>query len=144
MKNLGSKRHLVATAFAALTLMGAGTMAAHAELPAVQRQGNVEFVTGGIGQSESDSMKAAEKNYPLSLVFAKRMQGENAYASDVPVTIKDSKGTTVLKTTTTGPFLLVKLPAGQYKISATNDGKEQTHDASVQGPGSARIVFEWR
>jgi hypothetical protein len=72
------------------------------------------------------------------------MDGQNAYAADVPVTITDSKGTTVLKTTTNGPFLLVKLPAGEYKISSTYNGREQTHNASVKGPGSARLVFEWK
>lgn len=117
---------------------------ARAELPAVQRQGDVEFVSGGIGLSESDSMKAAEKTYPLTLVFAQKMDGQNAYAADVPVTIVDSKGRTMLKTTTNGPYLLVKLPAGQYKISSTFNGNDQSHTAVVKGPGSARVVFEWK
>ncbi|ANN78397.1 carboxypeptidase-like regulatory domain-containing protein [Bordetella flabilis] len=129
----------------AAVVLAAGWSTAHAELPPVQQQGNVQFVSGGIGLNESESMKAAEKDYPLALVFAQQMDGQNAYAADVPVTITDSKGATVLRTTTNGPYLLVRLPAGQYRITSTFNGKELVRQATVGGPGShTRAVFEWK
>ncbi|MFC4274414.1 flagellar hook assembly protein FlgD [Achromobacter aloeverae] len=116
---------------------------AHAALPATQTQGNVEYVTGGIGLDESESLKAAEKSYPLSLLFARKLDGKNDYTADVKVVITDAKGAKVLDATSGGPYMLVKLPPGQYKVSATLDGNEQTRQVSVKGNGSAHAGFEW-
>jgi len=138
-------RTMAALAFSALLASaGLGVQPAYAALPPVQHQGNVEFVSGGIGIDESTSMKQAEKNYPLSMVFTQHMQGENAYTADVPVTITNASGTTVLQTTTRGPYLLVKLPPGEYTVRSVYNGTELTRRASVGGPGSARLMFEWK
>jgi hypothetical protein len=132
------------SALAALLLFGAGLSAAYADMPPVQQQGNIQFVTGGVGLDESNSMKAAEKDYSLSMLFAQRQGSENVYTADVPVTITDSKGATVLQTTTHGPYLLVKLPPGTYKISSTYNGKELVRQATVSAGSHARAVFEWQ
>jgi hypothetical protein len=137
-------RFAVAAGLAAALLFSVYAAPARAQLPPVQQQGSVEFVSGGVGLSESDAMKAAQQTYPLSLVFAQHMAGQNAYAADVPVTITDAKGVAVLTTTTNGPYLLVKLPPGLYKISSTFNGTEQIHQTMVKGPGSAHVVFEWK
>lgn len=138
MKTIRFRRSL-----AAMLVFGAGLSVAYADMPPVQQQGNVQFVTGGVGLDESTSMKAAEKDYSLSMVFAKRRDGQNDYTADVPVTITDSKGATVLQTTTGGPYLLVKLPPGTYKITATYDGKAMTRQATVSKGSHDRLGFEW-
>ncbi len=40
--------------------------------------------------------------------------------------------------------MLVKLPAGNYKISATYNGQAQNRNVAVQNTGTARAVFEWK
>jgi len=136
-------RSVMVTAVAGALLWAASLASAHAALPETQKQGNVEYVTGGIGLDESQSLKAAEKSYPLSLLFARKLDGKNDYTADVKVVITDSKGTAVLNATSGGPYMLVKLPAGEYKVSATLDGNEQTRQVSVKGNGSAHAGFEW-
>lgn len=139
MKTIRFRRSL-----AAMLMFGAGLSLAYADMPPVQRQGNVQFVTGGVGLDESNSMKASEKDYSLSLVFAQREGNQSVYTADVPVTITDSKGTTVLQTTTNGPYLLVQLPPGSYKISSTYNGKEIVRQATVSKGSHNRAVFEWQ
>nr|WP_233235773.1 carboxypeptidase regulatory-like domain-containing protein [Bordetella sp. LUAb4] len=131
------------TALAGAVLWAASLSGAHAALPETQKQGNVEYVTGGIGLDESQSLKAAEKSYPLSLLFARKLDGKNDYTADVKVVITDAKGATILNATSGGPYMLVKLPEGEYKVSATLDGNEQTRQVSVKGNGSAHAGFEW-
>lgn len=139
MKTIRFRRSL-----AAMLMFGAGLSVAYADMPPVQHQGPVTFVSGGVGQDESDSMKAAEKDYSLTLLFAQRQGTESVYTADVPVTITDSKGATVLQTTTKGPYLLVQLPPGSYKISSTYNGKEMVHQATVSKGSHSRAVFEWQ
>lgn len=110
-------------------------------LPAVQQQGQVQYLTGGVGHDESEAIKAASRSYPLALTFASSQGG--AYLANVQVTITDAQGNTVLSTASDGPYLLVKLPAGRYKVSARFNDKEQTRQVSVSDQGTVRQTFTW-
>ena len=50
----------------------------------------------------------------------------------------------MLRATSEGPYMLVKLPAGDYKVSATYKGQTQERQVAVKGAGAARAVFEWK
>ena len=79
----------------------------------------MQYVSGGIGLDESEALKAAAKDYPLALTFAAQVGGKADYVADVTVAIHDGQGKPVLRATSEGPYMLVKLPAGDYKVSAT-------------------------
>lgn len=135
----------MAAAMALGSMAFAGILStAQAGLPPVQQQGSVQYVSGGIGLDESEAMKAAAKDYPLALTFAAQRNGKADYVANVAVTISDAQGKSVLQATAEGPYMLVKLPAGNYKISATYNGQAQQRDVSVQNTGTARAVFEWK
>ncbi len=139
------ERCTMAAAMALGSMAFAGILStAQAGLPPVQQQGSVQYVSGGIGLDESEAMKAAAKDYPLALTFAAQRDGKADYVANVAVTISDAQGKSVLQTTAEGPYMLVKLPAGNYKISATYNGQAQQREVSVQNTGTARAVFEWK
>ncbi|MGS1011209.1 carboxypeptidase-like regulatory domain-containing protein [Achromobacter anxifer] len=139
------ERCTMAAAMALGSMAFAGILStAQAGLPPVQQQGSVQYVSGGIGLDESEAMKAAAKDYPLALTFAAQRDGKADYVANVAVTISDAHGKSVLQTTAEGPYMLVKLPAGNYKISATYNGQAQQREVSVQNTGTARAVFEWK
>lgn len=139
------ERCTMAAAMALGSMAFAGILStAQAGLPPVQQQGSVQYVSGGIGLDESEAMKAAAKDYPLALTFAAQRDGQADYVANVAVTISDAHGKSVLQTTAEGPYMLVKLPAGNYKISATYNGQAQQREVSVQNTGTARAVFEWK
>jgi len=139
------ERCTIAAAMTLGTFALAGVLStAQAAMPPVQHQGAIEYVSGGIGIDESESMKAASSSYPLALTFAAQRGGKADYVADVTVAIRDAQGKAVLQTTAQGPYMLVKLPAGNYRISATFDGKAQEREVTVQGSGTARAMFEWK
>ena len=55
-----------------------------------QTQGDVTFVTGGVGIDERNELDATRANYNLSLLFS--VQGTGNYLSDVKIRISDLKG----------------------------------------------------
>ncbi|HEY9271815.1 carboxypeptidase-like regulatory domain-containing protein [Achromobacter sp.] len=139
------ERCTMAAAMALGSMAFAGILStAQAGLPPVQQQGSVQYISGGIGLDESEAMKAAAKDYPLALTFAAQRDGKADYVANVAVTISDAQGKSVLQTTAEGPYMLVKLPAGNYRISATYNGQAQQREVSVQNSGTARAVFEWK
>ena len=128
----------------AISLGAAGAALAQSSdaLPPAQTQGSVTFVTGGVGQDEAAAMKAAENSYPLALEFVKRAPPNGEFLANVDVTIKNRSGDTVLTTTSDGPFLLAKLPAGRYTVVAEVDGQTKTRSI-VTGHAPKQVVVAW-
>ncbi|EEA04644.1 conserved hypothetical protein [Burkholderia sp. H160] len=109
-------------------------------MPPTQQQGDISFVTGGVGRDESTALRQARRQWPLSLQFT----GPGAsYVADVQVQIAKAGGTTVLDTTTKGPYLLVRLPQGRYTVTATYSGVTRKETVHVRGNGSARATLSF-
>jgi hypothetical protein len=117
--------------------------AADVQLPPEQRQGSVTYVTGGIGSDQWHAFERAEGQYPLALEFAKQARPRAEFLSDIHVVIQDMKGNEVLNTTTQGPFLLARLPQGEYKVSASHNGQAKQSTVRVDNAAHRRVVFEW-
>ncbi|WP_321881306.1 carboxypeptidase regulatory-like domain-containing protein [Paraburkholderia bannensis] len=112
-------------------------------LPPVQHAGDIAYVSGGIGSDQSAAFKAATSRYPLSLEFARQSASGNEYLADVPVTIADAHGETLLSTRTHGPFMLVALPHGHYVVSASHDGKTVKRSVDVGKTTHEHEAFVW-
>lgn len=113
-------------------------------LPAMQRQGEVTYLSGGVGQSEANAIKHIAKLYPLELEFLAKAKPRDAYLSDINVQIKDAHDKMVLDTKANGPFLLAKIPAGKYTISVENGDKVEKRQVEIASSEHRRVVFEWR
>ncbi|AOK17624.1 carboxypeptidase regulator [Burkholderia cepacia] len=131
-------RFAVAAALAAG--LAAGAYAQSDGLPAARQQGDVTFVSGGVGQDESTAFQRNEAQWPLALRFTGK-GGE--FLADVHVRIVDGKGDEVLKTDARGPYMLVKVPPGRYTVHASYQGKDETRSVTVTAKGSARQAFTW-
>lgn len=111
-------------------------------LPPIQNQGQIEFLTGGIGLDESQAILQEGGKWPLMLELAKASTPRAVYISDVQISIKDVSGTTVLETITDGPYLLAKLPQGKYSLDATYEGETLHRDFTLQ-QGHKKITLLW-
>lgn len=105
--------------------------------------GAVTYLSGGIGQDESTAMQQMAKNYSLELEFVINASPRAEFTSDVQVKISDASHKTVLDTVSKGPFLLVQLPAGRYRLEATKDGKSKAQDVTIKQGSHQHIMFEW-
>ncbi len=114
------------------TLMVAGAIAAKVDdiRIVVRTQGDVCYLSGGIGASEREALNkmASPEKMNLKLVFAER---GGAFLSAAPVTITDESGAVRLQVKTDGPWLFVKLPAGDYRYRAERGGHVQSGSVSV-------------
>ena len=130
----------------ALVLSAAGTAlaAGTAPLPQEKIQGSVHYLTGGVGTGEAQAIEKAIPRYPLSLEFLGKSKAKDEFLASVPVTIKDHKGHVVLKAVSAGPYMLVKLQPGRYRIAAVQHGKTENRSVEVTAKGSKRVMFEWK
>lgn len=106
-----------------------------------QTQGNVTFVSGGVGGDERSAMQAIRAGYNLSLLFS--VQGSGEYLSDVKVSVTDAKGNTLLETVSDGPMLLASLKPGHYNVTAELDGQVAHKKATVGNKQRTSLSFIW-
>ncbi|MBU9571194.1 carboxypeptidase-like regulatory domain-containing protein [Burkholderia multivorans] len=109
-------------------------------LPEATQQGDISFVSGGIGKDQSTAFERNESAWPLALRFTGK-GGE--YLADVHVRVVDGKGNEVLKTDARGPYMLVKLPPGRYTVHASYQGSDETRAVTVGAKGGAKAAFQW-
>lgn len=115
-----------------------------ATLPAEHHRGDITYMSGGIGQSESHAMRREARKFPLELLFVSQRGRHDDYLATMPVTIRDAKGHTVFHGTSDGPYFLAKLPAGRYTVISKDHGKRVTRHVDVKAHGTQRVVFEWK
>ena len=137
-------RLTIATIFAGALVAAAPAFATDSTmLPAFQTQGTVSYVSGGVGEDQSDAFKRAAAEYPLELLFAQKATPRDEYLADVRVTIRDHTGNPVLETISAGPFLLANLPVGKYSIDAEYNGERKQQSVEVRNGKHRRAVFVW-
>lgn len=103
--------------------------------------GAATYECGGVGQPDSEAMKARAGEHDLMLTFA---ESTGAYLADIEVEIKDGRGAVVLSTTCDGPIMLVDLPrAGRWRITARSDGQTQRRTITTTRGRTARITLLW-
>ena len=129
---------------AAVALLLASTalvsVAYTADEEAVRSSGGISYVSGGVGAPSTDRLSALAKDFNLKLVFALK---SGDYVSGVDVTIADAAGKTLLKAKSEGPWFLTRLPAGNFKIAATLDGKTETRTVAVGAEKLRTVDFRW-
>ena len=132
----------VAVSGLTLALNAIGAPASH--MPATHKQGEVTYISGGVGQAEADAIKHVAKYYPLELEFLLKAKPKDEYLSAVNVRIKDAQDKMVLNIKADGPFLLAKMPAGKYTVSAEREGKVEHRNVEIAAKAHRRVVFEWQ
>jgi hypothetical protein len=113
------------------------------DLPATQQRGQVTYLSGGIGLDQSQAIKNVMRDYPLTLTFVGTTRNENQYLADVPVTITDSNGNTILETSSAGHDMLARLPSGRYTIHATYEGKTEARTVDISTSQHSHQIFGW-
>ena len=145
MKRIPGIENISFTHSLAAILLGFAFLAPAAGAPGddavVQKTaGGVSYVSGGVGTDSIDRLKSLSSDFNLKLVFALT---SGSYVSDVKVAIADAKGRTILDTTSDGPWLLTRLPAGNYQVVATLSGNAVRRQVAVGAAKLRTVDFRW-
>lgn len=126
----------------AALLMGAASMAYgyYSALPTTQHDGNVTYITGGIGDEERTALESVSRDYNLHVLSAGR---NGAFTGDTKLAIYDKMGNQVMMSEV-GPMFYASLPPGKYTVRAVNEGKEQDQTVKLSSNNSTNIQFMWK
>jgi hypothetical protein len=128
-----------ATAIALASVLAIPVASAQGE-QVVTTPSGVAYVSGGVGTESQDHLRAMERDFNLKLVFA---LNTGNYLADISVTILDSANNVRLTTTAQGPWLLAKLPPGNYQINVANGGAIESRKVAVGDSALKTVDFRW-
>lgn len=100
----------------------------------------IAYMTGGVGLDERADMARTARDFNLKLVFA---EPSRPYLADVSVEIRDKSGTTLIDTSSDGPWFFVRLPEGQYKVTVDHAGKKEEKTVNT-GTSLQTLTFFWK
>jgi len=105
--------------------------------------GKLEWACGGAGVEERADMKVLESVANASMLFVTERRG--GYLADVNFLVRDSSGTPVLEGRADGPYCLLRVPAGRYRVEATYEGTKRVANVvaarDAGKPARTRIAF---
>jgi hypothetical protein len=125
----------------AISIVCAGTALAQADpgappAPQVRSANGVDYVNGGAGVEARDAIAQLQPGFDLKLVFS---TPTGAYVVADHVSVKGRSGP-VFDVDRAGPLLLVKLPPGDYTVSASVEGKTEQRTLRI---GSGLRTVNW-
>ncbi|MCC4117785.1 carboxypeptidase regulatory-like domain-containing protein [Aromatoleum toluclasticum] len=123
----------------AISLPGQPAAAQDAALQQGEFQG-VPYLSGGVSLEEREQLFFTAADYNLRLLFAEK---GGSYLSDTEVVVTTRDGRKVLELIAQGPFVFARLPAGEYRVAATNAGKQQVRDLQLSTKGQRQAAFYW-
>jgi hypothetical protein len=104
----------------------AAPLLAHAQSDPIQQANGVKYACAGIGSvSRSDPRWAT---FPVKLVFA---AADGSFLGDPAVTVTDATGKPVFQAQCDGPWVLIDLPAGSYKVHSTGQKGQYAKDFDI-------------
>lgn len=105
----------------------------------IGKQEGIPYMTGGISEGERAEMEKRSMDYNLKITLAAK---SGAYLADIPVTICNADGKTVINIRAEGPWLYVRLPEGRYTIKASHEGQKKEKTIQVD-QGLELVMFHW-
>lgn len=116
---------------------------AHAaeEIVAVETVSSAPYMNGGIGKDEQDRIRGAAREFNLRMEFSEGKN--NAFVTDVGLSVADLQGNPVFYLPSAGPMTNVRLPDGKYKVTATMDRHSEVQTVALAKGQPKSIFFHW-
>lgn len=105
----------------------------------VHQQGDIFYVSGGIGQDETDALRAIKETYSLRILNADKT---GHFAGDTRIIISDLQHN-VLLDDTSGPLFYANLPKGKYIVEGFMGEESKKQIVTITGKKPVRVRFMW-
>lgn len=105
----------------------------------VHQQGNISYVSGGIGEEESEALQSIQHNYNLRVMNADKF---GHFSGDIHIEISDLRHNVLLETVG-GPLFYVNLPKGRYIVKGFSKAQSKKQKVTIVGKNPVHVHFVW-
>ena len=135
-------KSLVKYFFAAVCAMFFST--GFAQIPDTQYSQGISYISGGVGEEESQAILAEAKQWPLLLELSQLENGRGVWIFGAKIKILNSQNQVIFDAQADGPYILINLKAGQYQIEASYQGIVQKRSVSIQPAAPQKLAIFWK
>jgi hypothetical protein len=117
---------------------------AQADIPELQINQGIEYLSGGIGSEESEAILALGPKWPLTLEFSQAHAERPLWVADVSVKVVNLKTQKIIFTgLSDGPIMLINLPTGQYQLKLEFEGRPINKQIKVDADKPQKLSIAW-
>lgn len=106
---------------------------------AEQQQGDITYITGGIGEVETKTLRASKPHYGLRVMNADKT---GHFSGTARIKISDAKGV-VLLDTIAGPIFYANLPDAHYTLESISGERTKQQKIIVKRGTPVDVRFSW-
>ena len=121
-----------------------GASFALAQIPDTQRSEGIAYISGGVGEEETNAILSEAKQWPLLLELSQIENGRGVWIFGAQIKIIDSQKKAIFDVQADGPYMLINLESGDYQIQASYQGVGQKRSISVKSGTPQKIVIFWK
>lgn len=109
-------------------------------LPDLQQQGEIYYLTGGIGAEETSAMESEKKDYNLQVINADKQGHFSGYPH---IVIRDMQHNELLSADG-GPLFYTNLPKGHYIVEGSSMKQAKSQHVVISDNKPTRVRFVWK
>lgn len=115
-----------------------------AQIPDTQYSQGISYISGGVGEGESEAILTESKQWPLLLELSQLENGRGVWIFGAKIKVLNTKNQVIFDAQADGPYMLINLTAGQYQIEASYQGSIQKKSVLIQGSGPQKLAIFWK
>ncbi len=115
-----------------------------AQVPDTQYSQGISYISGGVGEEESQAILTESKQWPLLLELSQLENGRGVWIFGAKIKILNTMNQVIFDAQADGPYILINLTAGQYQIEASYQGSIQKKSVLIQGSGLQKLAIFWK
>lgn len=115
-----------------------------AQIPDTQYSQGISYISGGVGEEESQAILTESKQWPLLLELSQLENGRGVWIFGAMIKILNTMNQVIFDAQSDGPYILINLTAGQYQIEASYQGSIQKKSVLIQGSGLQKLAIFWK
>jgi hypothetical protein len=126
---------------AAAVVLSASAAWSQSPMPEAYQQGDIVYVSGGIGEAETAAIESVKTDYNLNVTSADKT---GHYRGDTEIVIRDMKQNVLLDVTAQGPLFYAQLPNGKYVVEGISEDESRKQTVRIANGKTARVHFSWK
>ena len=131
-------KHIIASLFLIVSSF------AFAQIPDTQHSEGIAYISGGVGDGESEAILAEAKQWSVLLELSQLENGRGVWIFGAKIKLVNKQQKVIFNAQADGPYMLINLNPGDYQILATYQGVEQKRALTVKADSSQKLNIFWK
>ena len=115
-----------------------------AQIPDNQYSQGISYITGGVGEGETNAILAEAKQWPVLLEMSQIENGRGVWIFGATIKIVNNAKQVIFDAQADGPYMLINLVPGDYSIEASYQGVIQKRSISIKPDSVQKISLFWK